>query len=523
MHYSSSSLSQTESHWMASLSSIRPVPQTSVGTVSLRRVFFLSVSAFGVLLAALSLLFYTLPPYYDSFFFGLDIAGMHQFQRHFGLEGIHTWPFRRFSRVFRVLVVLIWASYALFVAAALQETKLGTKLAARPLILLVAAVAVIVALFSAPLLSTDAYAYVSHGRLFLLYGQNPYLFGPHTLVHSNDPVAPFLTWDAPTVYGPFWTWIEIAVTALLRHGGVWTQVLAMKLLEAGALLAAALAGRRLTARLMPGKENVTLLAIGLNPMLLLEGPGSGHNDLVCLALLLWGTALFADKKYVAAALYLGLSVSIKPVTLALLPWALLEYWRVEQGRSLRQKLPALALAPLLVLLPLALLFAPLWAGPATIASAQLRTNYMQGAAYIAQAQALHSWFAGHGIGPGLASVLTSLVQNRLLVLLYIALTVWLWKMPRTGGWLLAWAVFSLGVMFLFLKPAFPWYITWFWPIFLLRWDRLSLSLSAGCFFLSLLMTFGYGLLTDVGSHHMRYWIEITPTAHGDYVSFPTKI
>jgi len=503
---------------MTSLLSRPPSSHAAAGPPPQWR-FVLSVSAFCVFLAALSFLFYTFPFHYDSFFFGLNKLGMQQFQRHFGLEGIHSWPFRWFSRAFRALVVLLWASYALFVVAALR----GTQLAARPLILLVAAVAVAVAVFSAPLLSTDAYAYVSHGRVFLLYGQNPYLFGPEALAHGNDPVARYLTWDAPTVYGPLWTWIEISITALLRHGGVWTQVLAMKLVEAGALVATALAGRSITARLAPGKENVTLLAIGLNPLLLLEGPGSGHNDLVCLAFLLSGAALFFRKKYLAAALCLGLSISIKPVTLALLPWAFLEYARLEHGRSRRQMLGALAAATLLVLLPLVLFFAPLWAGPATLASAQPRMSYEQGAGYLARTEALHSWFAAHGLGPGLASPLTSLIQNWLLVLLYAALTVWLWRAPRTGGWLTAWAVFSLSVMFLFLKPAFPWYIIWFWPLCLLRWDRLHLSLSAGCFFLSLLMAFGYGDIGYTGSRPIRYWIKISPTVHGDPVSFPTKI
>ncbi len=186
-------------------------------------------------------------------------------------------------------------------------------------------------------------------------------------------------------------------------------------------------------------------------------------------------------------------------------------------------LPALVLAPVVVLSPLVLFFAPLWDGPATLASAQLRTNFEQNAAYLNRAATLHSWFAAHGVGPGLGSLLTALIQNWLLVLLYAALTLWLWKAPRTGGWLLAWAAFSLGVMFLFLKPAFPWYVTWFWPICLLRWDRPHLILSTGCFGLSLLMTFGYGALSDVGNRPPQFWIKITPTQNGSTVSFAPKI
>ena len=278
----------------------RPTP-VKPAAAPMRRVLFFAVAALALCLTALSFLFYTLPFHYDSFFFGLNAPGMHQFQRHFGLDGIHSWPFRTFSRVFRVLVVLLWVSYAGIVAACLR----GAKLAARPLAGLIALVAVAVAVFMPPLLSTDCYANASHGRLFVLYSQNPYLFGPEALSHAHDPAAHFLTWDAPTIYGPLWTWLEIGIVALLRHGSVWTQVIALKLLEAGALVAAALAGRRLAARLAPGRETVTLAAIGLNPMLLLEGPGSGHNDLVCLAFLLLGGALFYDKKVCACRVVPG--------------------------------------------------------------------------------------------------------------------------------------------------------------------------------------------------------------------------
>ena len=501
---------------MSSLLTRPPRREAAAAPLPMRRAFFLGAGGLVVFLAALSLLFYTLPPRYDSFFFGLDPQGMHQFQGHFGLDWIRPLPFRYFSRIFRVFVVLLWASYALLVMACLR----GGGLAARPLILLIGAVAAAVAIFSAPLLSTDAYAYLSHGQIFVLHGQNPYLFGPKALVQANDPVAHYLVWDVPTVYGPVWTWIEIGIAALLRQESLWTQVLAMKLVEAGALVAAAIAGRSLTARWMPGWENVTLAAIGLNPLLLLEGPGNGHNDLICLAFLLIGAALFFDGKYVAAALCLGLSVGIKPITLGLLPWALLEYGR---GRSWRQALPALVLAPVLVLLPLTLFFAPLWAGPATLAAMQVRTSYGQTPAFLAQAAAVHGWLAAHGAGPGLASLLTSVVQDRWLVALYAGLSIWLWKAPRTGGWLSAWAVFSFGMMFLFLKPPFPWYILWFWPVCLLRWDRLHLSLSAACLVLSLIWTFGYGDLSDIGNRPVQYWIKLTPTLHGDPVSYSSKI
>ena len=58
--------------------------------------------------------------------------------------------------------------------------------------------------------------------------------------------------------------------------------------------------------------------------------------LVCL--LLVGAMFYWDKKYLLAALCLGLSVGIKLITLAVLPWVLMEYGR---GRPGRQKLAAI--------------------------------------------------------------------------------------------------------------------------------------------------------------------------------------
>ena len=182
---------------MASLLGTLIHDPNAIELASLRRLFFLSLSVLAVCLASLSVLFYTFPPHYDSFFFGLNAPGVHQFQRHFGLTGIPPLYFRYFSRVFRVLIVLLWASYAVLVVACLR----GAGPSARLLLGLIAVVAAAMAVGSPPLLSTDAYANISHGRLFVLYGQNPYLFGPEALVHGNDPVARYLVWDLPTVYG----------------------------------------------------------------------------------------------------------------------------------------------------------------------------------------------------------------------------------------------------------------------------------------------------------------------------------
>ena len=443
----------------------------------------------GLALASLLCLIglqYALPPQVDAHYWGLNPEGQWQFAAHWRLLSVPKLSAASYSSCFRMGLVTLWCGYALAVLAGLQ----GASLKARPLLAGIAGAALIMAVFCPPLLSHDVYAYAAHGRLLTLYGQNPYLVRPSFLSAVGDPAAHYLTWDWPTVYGPVWTRIEAATA---HSPSLWLQVVALKLVQAGALVAAALAGRRIAARLCPGRENLTLLALGLNPMLLLEGPGTGHNDLLLVSLLLVGTAFYLDKKYVPAALCLGLSVGVKMITLAVLPWVLMEYGR---GRPGRQKLAAIAFSIVLVSLPLAIAFGGLWHGPATLAAAQQRAAFGLDASALARDAHVQTWLRGHGLGTAVASLLVSTLRNGWMVGLYAALTLWLWRCPARANWLTAWAILSAALMFLAMGLPFPWYVAWFWPVCLLRWDRLHLSLSGLCFGLSLAWTAGYGVLNQ---------------------------
>src|SRR5204863_5851009 len=95
----------------------------------------------------------------------------------------------------------------------------------------------------------------------------------------------------PSGYGPVWTLISMALWGCLGWASAFWQLFGIKLLAATALLAAALAGRAIAERLEPGRGNLALLAIGLNPLFVLEGPGNGHNDLLMFALFMAGIFL----------------------------------------------------------------------------------------------------------------------------------------------------------------------------------------------------------------------------------------
>ena len=445
----------------------------------------------GLLLAALlgmTLLQYTLPARCDAHWWGLDPEGMRQFATHYGLSGLPRMDADHFSLAFRLMLVGLWSGWALALAAGGQAKAIPT----RPILTAVVLTALLTAIFSPPLLSHDVYAYDAQGRLFTLYGQNPYFSRPSFLVSVADPAAGFVTWNTPSVYGPVWTGIEAAITFFVR--GVWPQVIVLKLVEGVALIGTALAGRRITAILCPGRENLTLLAIGLNPLLILEGPGSGHNDLLLVCCLLVGAMFYLEKKYIPAALFLGLSVGIKLVTLAVLPWALREYSR---GRPRRQVVIAIATGSLVALLPLVLGYAPFWHGSATLAAMGQRSLYHAGTAALASDFILRRWLLAHGVGSAAAPICVALFQNRVSLAVYAALSACLWRVRAPGAWLTAWAIFAATLMFFALGLPFPWYIAWFWPVCLLRWNRFHLGLSGICFGLSLGWMSGYGIVCQL--------------------------
>ena len=210
---------------------------------------------------------------------------------------------------------MLWSGYALSLLAAWQ----GAALRARPLAAAILTTATAIAFSPLPCSRPMSTPTRRMDGFLSLYGQNPYLCLPIYLQKVGDSVAPYLVWNWPrSTLG-----VDTDRNRRRRPFACGRAVAADRRLEAGS-------GRRTGCCraggpahhpvLSPGRENLTLLAIGLNPLLLLEGPGSGHNDLLMVSFLLIGAMFYLEKKYLLAALFLGLSVGIKMVTLAVLPW-----------------------------------------------------------------------------------------------------------------------------------------------------------------------------------------------------------
>ncbi len=414
---------------------------------------------------------------------GENYAGARHFQQ--GLLGrvARPLPIPTFVVLFRTLLGGAWAGYAIALGSGLAGgvPRRASKLSA------VGAVGIAMALWCPPSLSEDAYSYVAYGRMKADYSINPYAASPRSLAAFGDETARISRSGLASVYGPVWTQVCVVEAAALRWAGLWGQVVGIKLLGAAALILAAAAGRAVAEHHFPGRGHLALMAIGFNPLLVIEGPGNGHCDLLMMALVLSAEALRLRGCPARGDLALGLAIGIKFLPAALLPWLLLERCR---GRAPGDALRASAAALVLALAPTVLAFAPLRRDAAIVSAIERRSLW--GTNLDDAGLERMSQHFGVDRLPAPASRLAMLVILQWPVVdLYLLLTVWLRSGLDRSRWLSAWTLLAVGLVTWTMTARYPWYMAWPLVVSLTRWDPLGIALSTACLIYSMMTMFNY--------------------------------
>lgn len=431
---------------------------------------------------ALAFLQYGLPAEFVSGY-GLSYNCVPHFQEHlFG----RTWPPLDpavFHWCFWLLLAGSWAGYVVAMIAGMR----GGTLPARPVLLAAALAAGVLAVGCPPTLSPDVYAYVAYGRMLGIYGHNPCQEPPTVLNGLGDPLAELVIAPVPSPYGPVWTFASVPL-AWLVPGSPWLAVVAMKLLAGAGLIGTAVAGKAITEQLAPGRGNLTLLGIALNPLFLIEGPGIGHNDLVMMALLLGAGHFFLGRRWVLGSVLLGCAVGIKYIPAAALPWICLDQCRARQWAGWWWLAPAIAA---LTLAPTLLGNLPFHVGSSLGGSLRTVTTMkgedsdpyrvVPGAGWIQQAD----------LPEGVASILLLLLGQWPVLVAYAGLSLWLYLDPTPGRWLEAWGILALMLFLWTVRVWFPWYLIWPFSVGLISWTRPSLYLCTTCIVLSVLLSYRY--------------------------------
>lgn len=344
------------------------------------------------------------------------------------------------------LSAALWGAYVLAVRAAGRSGRRTASWAPT-----VAAVLVCAAM--PPLYSTDVYYYAVTGEIAGEYGGNPYIQPPRAFPQSE--LLPYVYWtDFPSPYGPIWTAVSAGIARLSPDDSVLIAVLLFKLL-AGACV---LAGAWLIARLARGRGGGGWGAVALwawNPLVLLEGPANGHNDLLVAVIALAAALLLGRGPSVWSWLLLCIAALVKLTTAP--PLAVYAAWRLLGQR------PAAALRRLIAYAALlggaaALAYLPYWEGAATLGGLVSQPR--------ARVQGAVAALAYHGSRLLAPDRVAERVAQGVFALAALCLAAWMgreWLRARGDGegtardaevWLWGFVLCALPLVFV---RAYPWY------------------------------------------------------------------
>jgi hypothetical protein len=169
-----------------------------------------------------------------------------------------------------------------------------------------------------PITANDLFRYVLRGRLWALHGASPMLVPPNTF--PDDPYIAFAGEFGHWVsgYGALW---EIIAQIPIRLFGATEMVSGSISLKLVVLLCYLLCAILLGWFAVPkqGSSLTALTFFAWNPLILMQGPGNGHNDMVFMALMVWGLILWQRKAWWATALAFTLAAVTKLPALLMLP------------------------------------------------------------------------------------------------------------------------------------------------------------------------------------------------------------
>ena len=186
---------------------------------------------------------------------------------------------------------------------------------------------------SIPNLSQDFYRFIWDGRLLIL-GINPYVFTPEQLANGLLKTTELTSLEAISNakiliqgmgslnashysnYPPI-NQLCFALAALFAKTSVLGSVIVLRIIIIGADLGILYFGKKLLERLNLPTKNIFWYF--LNPFIIIELTGNLHFEGVMLFFVIWSLYLLDKKRWVLAAILLGVSVSVKLLPLLFLP------------------------------------------------------------------------------------------------------------------------------------------------------------------------------------------------------------
>lgn len=172
-----------------------------------------------------------------------------------------------------------------------------------------------------PITALDVAVYVVNARNWVLYGANPLLVAPGSFPY--DPLSQLAGEyvDKTSPYGPAWEMLG-RIPVQMGITDIGAGIVAMKVITLLAFAGMAwLIGwyAEQQDKRFAVSEVTALAFFALNPLVLLEAVGNGHNDMVMAAFIMLGLILWQRGKWAWAALALTVASLVKLPALVIIP------------------------------------------------------------------------------------------------------------------------------------------------------------------------------------------------------------
>ena len=339
-------------------------------------------------------------------------------------------------------------AFGVYAAAAARVWRLSETRSLLPLILGLAVLLRLLAVFQPPSLSTDIWRYAWDGHISM-QGINPYRYPP-----SDPALIPYHTDDWRIINHPTWVTMYpplsqriFALIAFLGGSGPFAFKLVFALVDMGCVALLLLILRRV------GLPDGRVLLYAWHPLVIIELSASGHQDVLGIFFMLVAVALIRRSETPRDGLLGGLGAGLSLMAKGYLLPALPIFARK------RPVLFGLAFAA-----TVAALLLPYMGGESQIliGMSKYLQNRLRNAGVFAWTFYLLQPFVADPLR------LTRLLMTGLLGIVVLALA---WKPWTDEADLMRRSTAAMGTFFLLSHTVYPWYATWLVPGLCLAYSR----------------------------------------------------
>ncbi|MFN8111621.1 MAG: polyprenol phosphomannose-dependent alpha 1,6 mannosyltransferase MptB [Solirubrobacterales bacterium] len=345
-----------------------------------------------------------------------------------------------------VYLCLLWLAIAIWVVLLAYARDLGLRWVGW-----VAGILITLFVLAPPLLSLDLFSYISYARLGAEHGLNPYEYAP-AAIPQDDAAARVVDYrDAVSVYGPVFTLGTYPLGLLGVPFALWS----LKLLAGLSVAVIAWIVARL-ARLRGVAPAGAVAFVALNPIVLVQLVGGGHNDALTAAIAMAAIAASLAARPLTAGAGYVLAAATKISGAMYAPFAIVG----TRGPGQRGRLIAgIAIAAVLV----GAVSLAAFGSSVTEALSVAGGNHGQ----------ISRWSVPSVLSRG-SGIDVDVVRTVAVVAFAIAVIWLLVAVARGFDWVRAagWAAFGVLVASAYIVP---WYLIWVLPVAAISRDRLLIG------------------------------------------------